>query len=129
MVATLLIFQGSIYANSLWAALSAEGMPLTPQRRRYLASPQSTGDWPQGACRRPVAAADRRGGCGDRPGLSGQRGPAQHAHARTPTRPGRVRSPDAVGPDLADGVAHGRASAPTPAPTATPAAASAARAG
>ena len=42
-LATLLAFQAAIYANAPWAGASAEGIHLTPLRRAYRASAQSTG--------------------------------------------------------------------------------------
>jgi transposase len=45
-LAVLLVFQGWVYANAAWAALASEGIKLTPERRAYLRSPQSSGDWP-----------------------------------------------------------------------------------
>ena len=42
----LLMFQASIYANAPWASAAAEGIHLTPLRRAYLRSAQSTGAWP-----------------------------------------------------------------------------------
>ena len=42
----LLMFQASIYANAPWASAAAEGIRLTPLRRAYLRSAQSTGAWP-----------------------------------------------------------------------------------
>jgi cellulose synthase/poly-beta-1,6-N-acetylglucosamine synthase-like glycosyltransferase len=47
-LAVLLLFQGWVYANAAWAALASEGIKLTPERRAYLRSPQSSGDWPAG---------------------------------------------------------------------------------
>src|SRR3989442_9246040 len=45
-LATLLAFQAAIYANAPWAGASAEGIHLTPLRRAYRASAQSTGGRP-----------------------------------------------------------------------------------
>jgi hypothetical protein len=42
----LLVFQASVYANAPWASASAEGIHLTPLRRAYKRSAQSTGAWP-----------------------------------------------------------------------------------
>jgi len=42
----LLIFQAGIYANAPWASAAAEGIHLTPLRRAYRNSAQSTGAWP-----------------------------------------------------------------------------------
>lgn len=58
-LAVLLLFQASIYANAVWASLAAEGIKLTPERRAYLRSPQSTGDWPasSGSQRALIAVA------------------------------------------------------------------------
>ncbi len=53
----LLLFQAAIYANAPWAGASAEGIQLTPLRRAYMRSAQSTG-WPErGAQRLAVPAA------------------------------------------------------------------------
>jgi cellulose synthase/poly-beta-1,6-N-acetylglucosamine synthase-like glycosyltransferase len=45
-LALLLIFQAWIYANAIWAGASAEGIHLTPLRRAYRNSAQSTGTRP-----------------------------------------------------------------------------------
>ena len=45
-IAALLIFQAVIYANAAWAGASAEGVHLTPLRRAYRTSAQSTGARP-----------------------------------------------------------------------------------
>ncbi len=45
-LALLLIFQAAIYANAAWAGGSAEGIHLTPLRRAYRTSAQSTGGRP-----------------------------------------------------------------------------------
>ncbi|TMD40885.1 MAG: glycosyltransferase [Chloroflexi bacterium] len=45
-LALLLIFQAAIYANAPWAGASAEGIHLTPLRRAYRTSAQSTGGRP-----------------------------------------------------------------------------------
>ncbi len=45
-LAVLLLFQAFIYSNAIWAGAGAEGITLTPERRAYLSSPQTTGDWP-----------------------------------------------------------------------------------
>src|SRR5438128_376452 len=45
-LAVLLIFQAAIYANAPWAGASAEGIHLTPLRRAYRFSAQSTGGRP-----------------------------------------------------------------------------------
>jgi hypothetical protein len=50
----LLLFQGWLYWNALWASMRAEGIPLTPARRVYLLSSQNTGERP---ARRPAAVA------------------------------------------------------------------------
>jgi cellulose synthase/poly-beta-1,6-N-acetylglucosamine synthase-like glycosyltransferase len=42
----LLLFQAAIYANAPWAGASAEGIQLTPLRRAYRRSAQSTGGRP-----------------------------------------------------------------------------------
>jgi cellulose synthase/poly-beta-1,6-N-acetylglucosamine synthase-like glycosyltransferase len=42
-LAVLLLFQAGIYANAPWAGASAEGIHLTPLRRAYRNSAQSTG--------------------------------------------------------------------------------------
>src|SRR5256886_6728655 len=45
-LALLLIIQAAIYANAPWAGASAEGIHLTPLRRAYRTSAQSTGGRP-----------------------------------------------------------------------------------
>jgi cellulose synthase/poly-beta-1,6-N-acetylglucosamine synthase-like glycosyltransferase len=45
-LAILLLFQAAIYANAPWAGASAEGIQLTPLRRAYRRSAQSTGGRP-----------------------------------------------------------------------------------
>src|SRR5207302_8510473 len=45
-LAALLLFQSLAYANGPWAGLAAEGIELTPLRRKFLASGQNLGDWP-----------------------------------------------------------------------------------
>ena len=45
-LALLLLFQAAIYANAVWAGASAEGIHLTPLRRAYRNSAQSTGARP-----------------------------------------------------------------------------------
>src|SRR5438552_3267451 len=45
-LAVLLIFQAAIYANAPWAGASSEGIHLTPLRRAYRFSAQSTGGRP-----------------------------------------------------------------------------------
>jgi len=58
-LAALLLFQAAIYANAPWAGASAEGIHLTPLRRAYRASAQSTGARPgsrQDTLAIPVAA-------------------------------------------------------------------------
>jgi hypothetical protein len=42
-LALLLLFQVSVYANAPWASASAEGIKLTPLRRAYKQSAQTTG--------------------------------------------------------------------------------------
>jgi len=42
----LLMFQAAVYANAPWASAAAEGIHLTPLRRAYRRSAQSTGAWP-----------------------------------------------------------------------------------
>jgi cellulose synthase/poly-beta-1,6-N-acetylglucosamine synthase-like glycosyltransferase len=42
----LLMFQATVYANAPWASAAAEGIHLTPLRRAYRRSAQSTGAWP-----------------------------------------------------------------------------------
>jgi len=46
LLSVLLVFQAAIYANATWAGASAEGIHLTPLRRAYRASAQSTGARP-----------------------------------------------------------------------------------
>ena len=45
-LALLLVFQAAVYANGPWAGAAAEGVHLTPLRRAYRRSAQSTGAWP-----------------------------------------------------------------------------------
>jgi cellulose synthase/poly-beta-1,6-N-acetylglucosamine synthase-like glycosyltransferase len=45
-LAVLLVFQAGVYANGPWAGAAAEGIHLTPLRRAYKSSAQSTGAWP-----------------------------------------------------------------------------------
>ena len=45
-LAVLLLFQAGIYANATWAGAAAEGIHLTPLRRAYRNSAQSTGARP-----------------------------------------------------------------------------------
>jgi len=45
-LALLLLFQAVVYANGPWAGAAAEGIHLTPMRRAYRSSAQSTGRWP-----------------------------------------------------------------------------------
>jgi cellulose synthase/poly-beta-1,6-N-acetylglucosamine synthase-like glycosyltransferase len=42
-IAVLLLFQASVYTNAIWAGAAAEGIHLTPLRRAYRNSAQSTG--------------------------------------------------------------------------------------
>ncbi|MGH7904287.1 MAG: glycosyltransferase, partial [Candidatus Dormibacteraceae bacterium] len=49
----LLFFQSLVYLNAPWASTAAEGVPLTPLRRLYRYSAQTTGERP-GAGRRAV---------------------------------------------------------------------------
>ncbi len=48
-IAVLLLFQAGVYANAPWAGAAAEGIKLTPFRRAYRNSAQSTGSWPERA--------------------------------------------------------------------------------
>ena len=57
VVAGLLLFQASIYANAIWAGASAEGIQLTPLRRAYRFSTQNTGARPGSSFALPVTAA------------------------------------------------------------------------
>src|SRR5438270_1423167 len=45
-LAALLLFQALAYANGPWAGIAAEGIELTPLRRKFLTSGQNVGDWP-----------------------------------------------------------------------------------
>jgi cellulose synthase/poly-beta-1,6-N-acetylglucosamine synthase-like glycosyltransferase len=47
VLAILLLWLGALYSSAPWASFAAEGIRLTPLRRAYRASSQSTGDWPQ----------------------------------------------------------------------------------
>jgi hypothetical protein len=42
-IAVLLLFQAFVYANAAWAGAAAEGIHITPLRRAYRNSAQSTG--------------------------------------------------------------------------------------
>lgn len=42
----LLFFEAFVYSNAPWASIAAEHVTMTPERLRFLASPQSTGDRP-----------------------------------------------------------------------------------
>jgi cellulose synthase/poly-beta-1,6-N-acetylglucosamine synthase-like glycosyltransferase len=46
LIGMLLVFQALVYANAPWAGASAEGIHLTPLRRAYRTSAQSTGARP-----------------------------------------------------------------------------------
>lgn len=50
-LSVLLLFQAFLYSNAIWASMAAEGITLTPTRRAYLRSSQSTGEWPERAGR------------------------------------------------------------------------------
>ena len=59
LIGMLLIFQALVYANATWAGAAAEGIHLTPLRRAYRASAQTTGIRPgfdRSALAIPVAA-------------------------------------------------------------------------
>ena len=59
LIGMLLVFQALVYANAPWAGAAAEGIHITPLRRAYRASAQSTGARPgfdRGALAIPVAA-------------------------------------------------------------------------
>jgi cellulose synthase/poly-beta-1,6-N-acetylglucosamine synthase-like glycosyltransferase len=47
----LLLFQGFLYSNAVWASMAAEGITLTPTREAYRRSAQSSGEWPERAGR------------------------------------------------------------------------------
>jgi cellulose synthase/poly-beta-1,6-N-acetylglucosamine synthase-like glycosyltransferase len=47
----LLLFQGFLYSNAVWASMAAEGIKLTPTREAYRRSAQSSGEWPERAGR------------------------------------------------------------------------------
>ena len=58
VLAVMLLFEAAIFGSAPWASLAAEGIQLTPQRRVYLRSPQTTGDRPAGrAATLPIALA------------------------------------------------------------------------
>jgi len=42
-IAVLLVFQGLVYSNAVWAGAAAEGIHITPLRRAYRNSAQTTG--------------------------------------------------------------------------------------
>ena len=62
VLAVLLLFQAWLYASAPWASVAAEGISLTPLRRSYLTSPQSSGDRPAG--RRALVTASLVGVAG-----------------------------------------------------------------
>ncbi|HKF78668.1 MAG TPA: glycosyltransferase [Candidatus Dormibacteraeota bacterium] len=47
VLAILLIWLAYLYSSAPWASFAAEGIKLTPLRRAYRRSSQSTGDWPE----------------------------------------------------------------------------------
>jgi GT2 family glycosyltransferase len=47
MLGALLLFEGMVYASAPAAAVAAEGIPLTAERRAWRESPQNTGERPQ----------------------------------------------------------------------------------
>jgi len=47
ILGALLLFEGMVYASAPAAAVAAEGVTLTPERRAWRASPQNTGDRPE----------------------------------------------------------------------------------
>lgn len=51
ILAALLVFQGSVYLCAPWASLAAEGIQMTPLRRIYLGSSQTTGERYEGPSR------------------------------------------------------------------------------
>jgi cellulose synthase/poly-beta-1,6-N-acetylglucosamine synthase-like glycosyltransferase len=54
-LAVLLVWIAAVYSSAPWASFAAEGIRLTPLRRAYRRSSQSTGDWPE--TRMPTALA------------------------------------------------------------------------
>jgi cellulose synthase/poly-beta-1,6-N-acetylglucosamine synthase-like glycosyltransferase len=46
VLSVLLVWMAALYASAPWASFAAEGIQLTPQRREFLRSAQSTGDRP-----------------------------------------------------------------------------------
>jgi hypothetical protein len=47
VIAVLLIWLAVLYSSAPWASFASEGIRLTPLRRAYRQSSQSTGDWPE----------------------------------------------------------------------------------
>jgi cellulose synthase/poly-beta-1,6-N-acetylglucosamine synthase-like glycosyltransferase len=47
VIAILLVWLALLYSSAPWASFAAEGIHLTPLRRAYRQSSQSTGDWPE----------------------------------------------------------------------------------
>ncbi len=47
VIAVLLIWLAFLYSSAPWASFASEGIRLTPLRRAYRQSSQSTGDWPE----------------------------------------------------------------------------------
>jgi cellulose synthase/poly-beta-1,6-N-acetylglucosamine synthase-like glycosyltransferase len=56
VLAVLLLWLAYSYSSAAWASFAAEGIHLTPLRRAYKQSPQSTGEWTDTRRGVPVAA-------------------------------------------------------------------------
>ncbi len=122
-LAALLVFQAAIYANAPWAGASAEGIHLTPLRRAYKSSAQSTGVRPGfGAETLAVPVALALVGLvlmllislatpapPPEPGSSGQAAPVTSPHATPSGTPSPSPSPSATS-----------SSSPSPSPSAAP---------
>ena len=54
VLGSLLLFEAVVYSSAPWASVAAERVAMTPERRRFLLSPQNTGERP--ALRRAAVA-------------------------------------------------------------------------
>ena len=54
VLGALLLFEAAVYSSAPWASVAAERVAMTPERRRFLLSPQNTGERP--ALRRMAVA-------------------------------------------------------------------------
>ena len=109
-LAALLLFQGWLYLNAPWASMAAEGITLTPARRAYLRSAQSTGERP---ALRPAAAGL---------GAAALTAVAGVVAALVLTGPSDTTTPFTGGPSLPriGSLAPGHTSSPSPSPSPSP---------